>query len=201
MIASLRGILLEKNVDSVVIEAGGVGYHVLVTRQALQNLGDTGAECHLLTHFHVREDAQQLFGFNNADEKKAFLLLTGVKGVGPRLALGILSALSPSGLFEAVRASDLAGLNALPGVGKKLADRLVVELKDKAQEMALAAGTSSDPIGLVDEGSDSEQAVTALQNLGFSAQQAKLAVSQAHKQLGSGDNSLEDIVKTALKLV
>lgn len=202
MIAMVRGLLLAKGPDSAVVEAGGVGYEVFMTGPALRDLPGLGEELRLFTHFHVREDAQILFGFPTPADRQVFLLLMTVKGVGPKVALGILSHLSGAALAAALLKRDLATLVKLPGVGKKLAERLGVELSDKVK----ALGLELDPSALAQApqaGLDGPwaQAVTALMALGYGQAQARAAVDRAHQGLGSGRASLEDIVKAALKAV
>jgi Holliday junction DNA helicase RuvA len=202
MIAMVRGILLEKGVDSVVVEAGGLGYELFLPAPALQALPELGSEVRFFTHFHVREDAQVLFGFLTPADRQVFLLLMTVKGVGPKVALAILSHLSGPALAAALMKRDLPALTRLPGVGKKLAERLGVELSDKVKTL----GLNMDQVGLagaVYGGLEGPwlQAQAALSALGYSQNQAKNAVESAHKQLGETTVSVEDIVKAALKAV
>jgi Holliday junction DNA helicase RuvA len=202
MIAMVRGNLLEKGVDSVVVEAGGLGYEVFLPGPALQALPSPGAEVRFFTHFHVREDAQVLFGFLTPADRQVFLLLMTVKGVGPKVALAILSHLSGPALAAALMKRDLPALTRLPGVGKKLAERLGVELSDKVKTL----GLDMDQTGVAGQAFDGLagpwlQAQAALSALGYSQFQAKNAVDSAHKQLGDGKVSVEDIVKAALKAV
>jgi len=165
-----------------------------------------GEAVRLYTHFHVREDAQVLYGFLRTQERQVFLLLMTVKGVGPKLALGILSNLGAESVVGALQRRDLATLTKLPGVGKKLAERLGVELSDKAKELGLEAG-SAQPLGRRAQAAEVSlpgawpQAAAALQSLGYSANQARLAVEEAYKIVGSEGLGLEDMVKAALKTV
>jgi Holliday junction DNA helicase RuvA len=198
MIASIRGEIQAKETDSVVVEAGGVGYLLQVSRQTLQSIGGQGDECRLWTHFYVREDRQQLFGFAALAEREAFEILLTVKGVGPRLALAVLSELSPAGLRQALLSGQTAQLNKLPGVGKKLAERLAVELKDKVQSLALGEAGAAAPELLL-EGNEA-MAVAALQNLGFNRNQSRQAVQAACQNLGEAV-SAQEIVRSALKLI
>ncbi len=146
MIAHLNGLLAEKTGESCVVEAGGVGYEVFLPAPVAAALPAIGEPVRLYTHFHVREDAQVLYGFLRTQERQVFLLLMTVKGVGPKLALGILSNLGAESVVGALQRRDLATLTKLPGVGKKLAERLGVELSDKAKELGLEAG-SAQPLG------------------------------------------------------
>jgi Holliday junction DNA helicase RuvA len=204
MIAMVRGTLLERGPESAVVEAGGVGYEVFLSAPALQALPTLGQEVRLYTHFHVREDAQVLYGFLTPADRQVFLLLLTVKGVGPKVALGILSNLSGPALAAALLKRDLAALTKLPGVGKKLAERLGVELSDKVKSLGLELDAATLAQGTLISGGLSgrwAQALAALTALGYGQAQARGAVDAAHKQLGSEAVSLEDIVKAALKQV
>lgn len=200
MIAMVRGTLIERGPESVVVDVGGLGYEVSLTQPALQALPALGEEVRLYTHHHVREDEQRLYGFLSAADRQVFLLLMTVKGVGPRLALGILSNVSGAALASALLKRDLAALTQVPGVGKKLAERLGVELSDKVKTLGLELDSSalaaSAPRSLDGPWA---QALTALTALGFGQAQAKNALEKAHQGLGSEKVSTEDIVKAALK--
>lgn len=204
MIAHIQGILVSRSSDACVVEAGGVGYEIHLSQPALASLPPLREAVLLHTHHHVREDAQTLYGFRSADEKQVFLLLMTVKGVGPKVALGILSQMGPAALVSALMKRDLAGLTSLPGVGKKLAERLAVELSDKARQLGLAPsagkGRGTQNAVFEDQGPFS-QAVAALQALGYPSQQAKNAVEKAYQALGTDSNRVEDIVKSALKFI
>ena len=206
MIAHLNGIVIEKSVDACVVEAGGVGYEVLLPVPVAAALPALGETVRLYTHFHVREDAQILYGFLRPQERQVFLLLMTVKGVGPKLALTVLSNLGAESVVGALQRRDLVTLTKLPGVGKKLAERLGVELSDKAKELGLEAG-SAQPQGRRASLPDLDlpgawpQAAAALSSLGFSQNQARQAVEQAYKILGHSELPLEDMVKAALKTV
>jgi len=202
MIAMVRGILLEKGAESALVEAGGLGYEVFLPAPALAALPSPGQEVRLYTHFHVREDAQVLFGFLTPADRRIFLLLLTVKGVGPKVALGILSNLNGPPLAAALLKRDLAVLTRLPGVGKKLAERLGVELSDKAKTLDLGPEQGAPALsgrGAMD--GPWEQAVAALLALGYPQNQARQAVDAAFRGLGTRAVKLEDIVKAALKAV
>lgn len=204
MIAHIQGTLVSRSVDACVVEAGGVGYEIHLSQPALASLPPLRESVLIFTHHHVREDAQTLYGFRSAEEKQVFLMLLTVKGVGPKVALGILSHMGPAALVGSLMKRDLAGLTSLPGVGKKLAERLAVELSDKARQLGIAPaagkGRGSEPVTFEDQGSFS-QAVAALQALGYPFQHAKIAVEKAYQALGSDSNRVEDIVKSALKFI
>ena len=140
MIASLRGLLAERSAHACVIEAGGVGYLVSVSTRTARALPEPGSAVFLLTHQVVREDALMLFGFADATERRLFELLITVSGVGPKVALGVLSGLEPGALARAIRDEHIAALVAVPGVGRKTAERLVVELRDKLELIVTAQG-------------------------------------------------------------
>jgi Holliday junction DNA helicase RuvA len=199
VIASLRGTLLERGEGWCVVEAGGVGYHVHVSAQTLSALPAIGAETKLRTRQVVREDALLLFGFAGTDELRLFDLLIGVSGVGPKLALAALSGLAPAALARAIREEHIAAIVAVPGIGRKTAERLVVELRDKLDFMpagaATAMGRGREP-GILPRYERFEDAVAALVTLGYSVSQAQEAVRRAGGE--QPDLELEDIVKRAL---
>jgi Holliday junction DNA helicase RuvA len=196
----VRGILIEKGPESIVVEAGGLGYELSLTQPALQALPALGEEVRLFTHHHVREDEQRLYGFLSAADRQVFLLLMTVKGVGPKLAMGILSNLSGPALAGALLKRDLVALSAIPGVGKKLAERLGVELSDKVKTLGLDLGPSALTAASTASFSGAwAQALSALLALGFGQNQARQALEKAHQGLGNDPVSTEDIVKAALK--
>ena len=189
MIARLRGTVLEKHPTRVVVDVGGVGYDVQVPLSSFSSIGEPGTTATLRVHTHVREDAIQLFGFGSALELTLFERLIGVSGIGPKLALAVLSGSSPTELVQAVTGNDLGRLTAIPGVGKKTAERIVLELKDK-----LAA------LGTVDSGAPSgprEDLVSALVNLGYHRPAAEKAVDRA--LAGESGGNFEDALRSALR--
>jgi len=175
MIALVEGALLEKNVSSVVIAAGGIGYEIAVPLSTFEKLPDEGETARLLTYLHVREDALQLFGFHSRQEREAFERLIAVTGVGPRLALSILSSLSVERLIAAVEGAQASWFGKIPGVGKKTAERLIFELKGKLTDIAPAAalGKAAAPAGR-----ETEEAAAALVSLGYSRPQAETAIAR-----------------------
>jgi len=201
MIASLRGRLLERAGGNCVIEAGGVGYFVQVSTTTARALPEEGSEVFLHTHLVVREDSHQLFGFHELDERRLFELLISVSGVGPKVALAVLSGMKPGALARAIRDENLAALVAVPGIGRKTAERLVVELRDKIELIAAAA---DEPAATPGPGRRAgprsehfEDAVAALVGLGYSAAQAQEAIRRA-SEASPADASLEDLVRGAL---
>jgi Holliday junction DNA helicase RuvA len=211
MIASIRGTLLERGDGFCVIEAGGVGYQVQVTTGTLVALPAIGEEVRLHTRHIVREDAQLLFGFAEPDELRLFDLLIAVNGVGPRIAIAVLSGLAPAQFARAVRDENIATLTAVNGVGRKTAERLVVELRDKlafvpssappapaGAGIAAAAGGGKKP-RVFEKSERYDDAVAALVTLGYSAAQASDAVRRVAED--AGDAAAEALVKRALSLL
>lgn len=198
MIASLRGVVLERGDGWCVLEAAGVGYLVQVSSHTLATLPPAGTEIRLRTRQIVREDALLLFGFSDPDELRLFDLLIGVSGVGPKLALAALSGLAPAALVRAIREEQLGAIVAVPGIGRKTAERLVVELRDKLDFVPAASGTAarSRETGVLPRSARFDDAVAALVTLGYSATQAQDAVRKAGAE--QPDLSLEAIVKRAL---
>lgn len=194
MIAQLAGALAYKSPEHLIVDVHGVGYQVFVSLNAFYRLPEPGAPIQLLVHTHVREDALTLYGFLDREEKELFLLLLGVSGIGPRLALNILSGSPAQELEEAIEAGDLVRLVAIPGVGKKTAERLLVELRDKIKLVRAARGADD---GRRATGLEAE-AVSALVNLGYRRNEAERAVKAA---CAAGANDLEAVIRTALKRV
>lgn len=189
MIASVSGEVLHKTLDHVVIEAAGVGYMLSVSASTLEDVGPTGSRSTLLATLVVREDAMQLYGFSTADERDVFNLLTSVSGVGPKVGLAVLSGMTVSEVETALFAGDHATFQKVPGIGKRTAERLVVELKDKvvptgAPTVLRAATRSDDPTMLARDG---------LLALGYSLAQAEAMLAEA-----AGD-STEDLIASALR--
>jgi len=195
MIAKLRGLLDAFAADHAVIDVNGVGYLVFASTRTLASLGPVGEEVVLHTQMQVSEDDIRLIGFATAEERDWFRLLISVQGVGARVALAILSALSAEEIHRAVAAGDQAMVARSQGVGPKLALRIVNELKDKVGSIALGGGGPAAPIP---PGSPAADAVSALLNLGFRPAEASAAVGRAEAELGTGA-SLDALVRTALK--
>jgi Holliday junction DNA helicase RuvA len=201
VIARLTGILADKTLDSVLLDVGGVGYQVSVSLNTLTVLPAVGHKAELFTHLHVREDAMQLFGFATPQERKAFELCIAVSGIGPRLAIGLLSGLDATGLFAAIASDDVARLRKVPGIGPKTAERLVLELRDKVPRAEgsakpttrTAASASSGRGGLFGD------VQGALINLGYKPLDAERATEQAIKQ--QPEAPIEVVVRTALRLL
>jgi Holliday junction DNA helicase RuvA len=194
MIARLTGSLAETAGDSAVIDVGGVGYLVHLSARTLDTLGPVGGQVLVLTELQVREDAWTLFGFGSSAERDAFRALTSIQGVGGRLALAILSALSPDELARAVAHDDRAMIGRANGVGPKLAARIANELQGKLGVSALGG-----PVAAPRDGAAAD-ALSALANLGFKSAEASAAVNAAQDELGAGV-SLDALVRLALKKV
>lgn len=195
MIAHLKGRLDSTGIDHAVIDVGGVGYLVGASARTLSAIGPVGEAAMLHTEMLVSEDSIRLVGFASADERDWFRLLTGVQGVGSRVALAILSALEPADLMRAIASGDKAMVARANGVGPKLAQRIVMELKDKVGGIVLAPGSGGGVAASAGAGAD---AVSALLNLGFRPAEANAAVAAAEEELGAGA-SLDVLVRLALR--
>jgi holliday junction DNA helicase RuvA len=193
MIAQLRGTLADKRPNQVLVDVGGVGYLVHVPLSTFYSLGDLHSNVTLLIYTHVREDALALYGFLSSREKHLFELLISISGVGPVLALKILSGMSADDLVPAVRSGDLVRLTRIPGVGRKTAERIVIELRDKltAMEAPETARPAATPAGTAGD------VVSALLNLGYEQRSAEQAVERAGRNGAS--ESFEDLLRTALQ--
>ena len=201
MIAHLRGSILEKQPNRVVIDVNGVGYDVFVPLSTFYGLGEPGAGIALRIHTHVREDAFLLYGFATQLELELFERLIGVSGIGPKVALAVLSGIEPLDFIRAIERGDLARLTAIPGVGKKTSERIVLELKDRlprGHAAAAAAGGAAVPRVPVMR----DDVVSALINLGYHRPLAEKAAEAAITTIGSGsDASFERALKQALREV
>ena len=197
MIARLSGTILEKRGDAAVVDVQGVGYLVHLSLQSLGKLPAEGARAQLRCYTHVREDALQLFGFVSAEEEELFHLLISVSGVGPRLAQNILSGMPATELATAILHNEIARLTKISGVGKKTAERLVVELKDKIKTSGLAAARPLQPPAAI--GAD-EALLSALVNLGYRPAAAERTAETVRRNLGPAA-PLEDQLREALRLI
>jgi Holliday junction DNA helicase RuvA len=193
MIGQLRGRLAEKRPNQVLVDVGGVGYIVAVPLSTYAALGELHTEVTLLIHTHVREDALALYGFVSSREKHFFEMLLSASGVGPSLALKILSGMSVEELVPAIRGSDLTRLTKIPGVGRKTAERMVVELKDKLDAVTLETQRPAvaSPAGI------EADVISALVNLGYEARAAESAVGEAKRETGIGN--FEKLLRAALQ--
>lgn len=204
MIGRIKGELLEKHPPQLVLDVRGVGYEIDASMNTFYRLPNVGGTVTLYTHMVVREDAQLLYGFYERSERSLFRTLIKVNGVGPKLALTILSGISVNEFVQSVQHQDTASLVRLPGVGKKTAERLIIEMKDKLQDFQFADAdefTLTDDLGsapqvtLTDHRGEAESALVAL---GYKPVQATKAVAQAEKALGVGSTS-EELIRASLK--
>ncbi len=194
MIGRLEGVLAEKAPDAVLLDVGGVGYDLRVPLSTFVELPDPGKTVRLEVHTHVREDTLQLYGFLSPEERLGFRLLIGISGVGPRVALAILSGLPIERLLLAIRRKDLASLKGVPGVGPKTAERILIELRDKVGQFELIEERS-------EGASDAQEAtVSALVNLGYPRSHADKAVRRALEQVPAGELPLEELIREALRV-
>jgi Holliday junction DNA helicase RuvA len=198
MIAYLRGTLLEKHPNQVIVDVQGVGYDVIIPVSTFSSLPDAGGTVQLRIHTHVREDALQLFGFSSAQEKTVFERLISVSGIGPKLGITILSGLAVGDLITAIRAGQIDTLVRIPGVGKKTAERMVLELRDKLEGVGgiAQAATASTAESLSDTDQD---VLSALMNLGCSRPSAETAIRKA--KAGGAPAEFEPLFRKALELV
>ena len=194
MIAHLTGTLHEKQLQRLIVDVGGVGYDVLVPLSTMYAIGEPGSRVALRIHTHVREDALQLFGFATALEQTLFERLISVSGIGPKVGLSVLSGIEPAELTRAIRSSDLARLTRIPGVGKKTAERIVLELKDRLPQTGTAEPAPSKP------GDDvRDDLLSALTNLGY--QQASIEKTVDKVLASAEDRSFEPLLRATLKLL
>jgi holliday junction DNA helicase RuvA len=195
MIAHLRGRLFTKDPGHAIISAGGVGYEVIISIPTFTALPAEGAEVSLYIYTQVREDVLALYGFLDLKEKRLFERLITVSGVGPKLAVTILSGLNPERTIAAIRAQDHATLTHIPGVGKKLAERLVVELKDKLEDMAAA------PVAVTSVGPAAQDVLSALTNLGYQRPAAQKAIETAVEKDKSLGQDFDALFRASLKII
>ncbi len=197
MIYSLSGTLLEKNVDSVVLEAGGVGFFVAMPSTAVGALPAVGQPCTIFTHLNVKEDAMDLYGFTDKAMRVLFRMLLSVSGVGPKVALAVLSYLSTTQILMAISAGDHKAFTKCPGIGPKLAQRMVLELKDKvgkSEEFAELSELPAVKAAAAPESGALQKAIQALVGLGYTQSEAAMAVAKQPQ-----DAPLEELIRLSLK--
>jgi Holliday junction DNA helicase RuvA len=199
MISHLRGALLEKNPNIVVVDVNGVGYEVTIPVSVYSSLPAAGAEVSLHIYTHVREDALVLFGFVSSADKALFEKLISVSGIGPKLAVTALSGLASADLIEAIRNGAVDHLVKIPGVGKKTAERMVLELRDKLDSIALPAKAKGGSASSSSFSAIEEDAISALMNFGSARAAAEAAVTRA--RAAEGANDFDALFRRALKLV
>jgi len=194
LIAHLRGRILEKHPHRLVVDVSGVGYEVFVPLSTFYGLGDPGSDVALRIRTHVREDAFLLFGFGTGLEQDLFDRLIGISGIGPKVALAVLSGIEPLELVRAVERGDVARLTAIPGIGKKTSERIVLELKDRLPRVAAPAAEAGTPTG---PAAMREDLLSALMNLGYHRPLAEKAADAALKAAPGG--GFEQALKYALR--
>ncbi len=195
MIAQLRGKLVSKSATQVVIDCSGVGYRVFVPVTTSEQLPDAGVEATILTHMVVREDALDIYGFNDNPQRETFLLLTSIPGIGPKIALGILSAVQLNELRDMITAQDSLRLRKLPGVGPKTAERIVLELRDKISRIEGLDGAGGAPAA---GGAHADEALAALLALGYTRSAAEKSIKRAQAEAGP-DAGVELLIRKALR--
>jgi Holliday junction DNA helicase RuvA len=197
MIATLTGILKFKSPTEILVEVHGIGYTISIPLSTYEKLGDLGSSVSLLTHFHVREDAMLLFGFSTEEERRLFKLLISVSGIGPKIAQSTLSGMNVEELKSHIVGGNVNALMAIPGVGRKTAERLIVELRDKAGKTL----TESEPISVIGMTTAAMriEALQALTSLGYNQQIAEKAIRLVVKEAEGSTISLEELIKRALR--
>ena len=201
MIAYLSGKLLEKHANTVIVDVGGVGYEVSIPLSTFYELDEVGSPVSLRIYTHVREDAIQLFGFNSNRERELYLRLLSVQGIGAKSGITMLSGMSADEIIMAIRTDDLARLTSIPGVGRKTAERLVIELRDKVGELAKSGGDSPLDVSRPTLPAEAvfEDALSALVNLGYQKAAAEKAVKQAAQE--GTEVSVQKLLRRALQVL
>jgi len=198
MIASISGILVAKSPTEITVNVNGIGYSILIPLSTFQKLGEVNTQITLCTHLHVRDDALQLFGFATPEERELFRLLISISGIGPRIAQAILSGMSTEELRQHIASGETAPLMSIPNVGRKTAERIVLELRDKlakgveSVQMAIASPT---PAAVRNE------TLLALTSLGYARLSAEKAIRTALRESGAASLSVEELIKLALRHV
>jgi holliday junction DNA helicase RuvA len=199
MIAYLAGKLLEKQANTAIVDVGGVGYEVSIPLTTFYELGEPGSDVELRIYTAVREDAIQLFGFKTLRERDLYLKLISVQGIGPKSGIAMLSGMNADEIIAALRSNNLAKLTSIPGVGRKTAERMVIELRDKVGD--LGAGTLADPGSSTSLPADAvfDDALSALVNLGYQKAAAEKALSQAAQE--GTETTVQKLLRRALQLL
>lgn len=197
MIASLRGTLLVKSATELLVEVNGVGYGVSIPLSTYEKIGEVNSTVKLFTYLHVREDALQLYGFATEEERQLFKLLISVSGIGPKMAQSILSGVSAEDLTSFISEGNAIALTRIPGIGKKTAERIIVELREKIARTEF--GSSLPPASTAAQTSIRSEALLALTSLGFNRSVAEKALRAAIQATNGQDVTLEQLIKAALK--
>ena len=205
MIASIRGILLQKNISSIIVDVQGVGYEVFIPMSTYDHLPSEGAECSLLTYLSVREDAMTLYGFQSAEEKKLFLMVCNVSGIGPKIGLSILSSLPVVAFCQGIVNQDIKALSRINGIGKRTAERLAVELKDKVSAISdtylTATSSSSSGEVAIPFYTEAEDAVQGLISLGIKSDAARKTIQAIVAELKGEEASAQKLIRLALSQI
>ena len=202
MIAHLSGMLLSKQATSVIVDVGGVGYEVSIPLSTFYELEDTGANIQLRIYTHVKEDALQLYGFKTARERELFINFISVSGIGPKLGIALLSGMSADELIASIKTNNLARLTLIPGVGRKTAERLIVDLREKMTALAAAqieeqAGAKPSAVSASPEDNVRSDALSALLNLGYQRSSAEKAIDAALSE--GGEMTVESVLRRGLR--
>jgi len=198
MIARIRGILLERDLTDAVIDVHGVAFSISIPVSTYEKLPPPGHEVQLLTHLQVREDAMELYGFATEEERQLFRLLLGVSGIGTRLALNVLSSMTVTEFCRNILSGDVRALSRINGIGKRSAERMVVELRERVEAIqpAAAGGAAEEPVSR-----DAQDAITALETLGFRGEQARKAVRAAVEEIPREECTAERLIRRALQIL
>jgi len=199
MIAHLSGKLLEKQANTVIVDVGGVGYEVTIPLSTFYEIGEPGTDIELRIYTHVREDAIQLFGFKTTRERDLYLKLISVQGIGSKSGVTMLSGMSADEIVSAIRSNDLGRLTAIPGVGRKTAERLVIELRDKVGDLAAAAAASSMASDELPADAVFDDALSALVNLGYQRAAAERALKKVTQE--GADMSVQKLLRRSLQVL
>jgi holliday junction DNA helicase RuvA len=202
MIAYLSGKLLEKEANSVIVEVNGIGYEVAIPLSTFYELGEIGSDVELRIYTYVREDTLSLFGFKTQREKELFLKLISVSGIGAKSGIGILSGMSADEIINAIRSNNLMRLNSIPGIGKKTAERIVIELRDKINTITagVAEPSKATDSGPAPSGNEVyDDAVSALVNLGYQRAAAEKSINQAMQE--GTEMSVQKLLRRSLQLL
>ncbi len=201
MIAYLSGKLFEKEANLIIVDVGGVGYEVIIPLSTFYDLGEIGEDVSLRIYTYVREDVFQLFGFKTVRERELFLLLISVSGIGPKSAITALSGMSADEIIGAIRQNNLARLNSIPGVGKKTAERMVIELRDKIAKLSAVSSEEMRAEGIPQTSGDDvyDDAISALVNLGYQRNAAERALKQAMDE--GTEMSVQKLLRKSLQLL
>jgi len=197
MIGRLNGVLIEKDNSMILVETGGVGYEVEVPLTTSQSLPEVGDSLILYTHFVVREDAQLLYGFGDQQQRRLFRILIRISGIGPKVALALLSAMGIDDLISCISNDDVTRLVKVPGIGRKTAERLIIEIRDRLKEWRLELPSSAQALTRTRAG-HFEEAESALVSLGFKPQEAAMALSRV---VDGEQLEIEELIKRALKVI